>query len=80
MLPRDKTYFFPPDIAYYAQVSDKLMKILNHYSEKIEVFSIDEAFCNVSGVAEYYNMNPHEYALFLQKKILSDLGIFVTIG
>lgn len=80
MLPRDKTYFFPPDIAYYAQVSEKLMKILSHHSEKIEVFSIDEAFCNVSWVSQYYGMTPHEYALFLQKKILSDLGISVTIG
>ena len=48
MLPIDKSYFFPPDIPYYASISDKLMNILMNYSEKVEVFSIDEAFCNVS--------------------------------
>lgn len=48
MLPIDKSYFFPPDIPYYASISEKLMNILMNYSEKVEVFSIDEAFCNVS--------------------------------
>ena len=48
ILPKEKAYFFTPDIPYYAQVSEKLMKLLAYYSEAIEVFSIDEAFCNVS--------------------------------
>jgi len=80
MLPIDKSYFFPPDIPYYASISEKLMNILMNYSEKVEVFSIDEAFCNVSWVPEYYDMSPQNFALFLQKKILQELGISVTIG
>ena len=80
ILPKEKAYFFTPDIPYYAQVSEKLMKLLAYYSDAIEVFSIDEAFCNVSWVPEYYGLSPRDYALFLQKKILSELGIPVTIG
>lgn len=79
ILPAKKTYYFPPDIAYYSEISQKLMIFLRNYSEKIEIFSIDEAFCDVTGIPECFQMNPWEYGLFLQKKILDEIGISVTV-
>lgn len=80
ILPTKKTHYFTPDILYYSEVSHKLMDILRAQSCGIEIFSIDEAFCDMTGIPECLGMDPWEYATFLQKKILDELGISVTIG
>ena len=79
ILPAKKTHYFPPDIPYYSEVSHKLMDILRAQSSGIEIFSIHEAFCDMPGIPECLGMDPWEYALFLQKKILDELEISVTI-
>lgn len=80
ILPAKKTHYFTLDIPYYSEVSHKLMDILRAQSCGIEIFSIDEAFCDMTGIPEYFKMDAWEYATFLQKKILDEIGISVTIG
>ncbi len=79
ILPAKKTHYFAPDISYYSEISQKLMVFLREYSEKIEIFSIDEAFCDMTGIPECFKMDAWDYALFLQKKILDEIGISVTV-
>jgi|TARA_Y100001960_G_scaffold231125_1_gene242681 nucleotidyltransferase/DNA polymerase involved in DNA repair len=37
-----------PDIGYYNKISQQLMKVLREETAGIEIFSIDEAFCDIT--------------------------------
>ena len=76
---KNHAVFLVPDIAYYTEISKKLMLILSQETLKIEVFSIDEAFCDISGIPELYKQTHKEFLLCLQKKILKEVGIPVSI-
>ncbi len=71
--------FLAPDIGYYNKISQKLMKILQEETAWIEIFSIDEAFCNITWIPEYHKKSHKEFLLFLQNKILNEVGIPVSI-
>lgn len=68
-----------PDMALYGKISKKLMSFLREHTQNVEVFSIDEAFVELTGIPESYNMTLEQYILFLQKKILQDIGVPVSI-
>lgn len=65
-----------PDHSWYRQVSERLMQYLTAKLGKIEVFSIDELFAEVTGIAGDYE----EFANSLKEEILHDIGIPVSIG
>ena len=75
----DHAVFLSPDIGYYNKISQQLMKVLREETAGIEIFSIDEAFCDITWVAEYHKQSHKEFLLFLQKKILKQVGIPVSI-
>jgi len=66
----------PPDHAWYRQVSDRMMGYLSGRFWKIEVFSIDELFVEVTWFASDYA----EFAETIKKEIYHDIGIPVSIG
>jgi len=64
----------------YKDFSRKVMKILRDFSPTVEVYSIDEAFVNLSGLKKLYNKNPLGIAKLIREKIKEDVGIDVSIG
>ncbi|MNY38173.1 DNA polymerase V subunit UmuC [compost metagenome] len=50
-LRRQKVAVFSSNYALYADLSHRVMSILTEMAPAVEVYSIDEAFINVSGVA-----------------------------
>lgn len=76
---KNKWIFLDIDHEYYSQVSRKLFDYLKKYSNNIEVFSIDEAFCDITWLPEYYKMDLEKYLINLQKNILKDLWVPVSI-
>ena len=42
--------FFPQTMRLYGDISRRVMKTLKSFSEKIEIYSIDEAFVDLSHV------------------------------
>lgn len=64
----------------YTQISRSVMKILREFSPFVQVYSIDEAFVDFTGLIKLYKMNYYELAKELQKRILEKTDIPVTIG
>jgi hypothetical protein len=60
-------------------VSSKLMNYLENNTLSIEPFSIDEAFCEITWLHELYKMTLEEYVLKLQKDIIENVWVPVSI-
>ena len=61
----------------YGDISKRLMNLLNKYSEKIEIYSIDEAFVSISRPND---KNLYPWARKLRTQIYQNIGITITIG
>lgn len=72
-------YVFGNYPLYYA-TSKKVMAILKDFSPDIEVYSIDEAFVEISGLKKLYGTNYLGIAKLIREKIKNDVGINVSIG
>jgi nucleotidyltransferase/DNA polymerase involved in DNA repair len=55
------------------------MNFLREYTQNIEIFSIDEAFVELTGIPESMGLTLEEYLSYLQNKILQDIGVPVSI-
>jgi nucleotidyltransferase/DNA polymerase involved in DNA repair len=76
MIPKGKLIKKLPDHTYYRSISDRLMSYLSARLGKLEVFSIDETFAEVTGMASEYGA----FAEILKTDIYRDIGIPVSIG
>lgn len=68
---------FSSNFALYGDMSERVMQILKESAQAIEVYSIDEAFLDLSG------MDPHqlrEFGLNIVQKIKTYLGLPVSFG
>lgn len=68
-----------PNFPVYVQYSNQFIALLKEHSPVVEQYSIDEAFCDMTGM-ELLHGNPVEYAHLLRKEIKSKLGFTVNIG
>lgn len=68
-----------PDFKIYAENSAKFIELLQSYAPVVEQFSIDEAFCDMTGTGKLYG-NPVEFAHKLKDIIKNELGFTVNIG
>ncbi len=66
--------------ADYGKISQKVMSVLNTISPVVEIYSIDEAFVDLTGLSKLYGKNYYELAKYIREKILSETGIPVSIG
>lgn len=69
----------PPNHRLYQEYSQAFIELLNHFSPSIEKFSIDEAFCDMTGMEGLLGP-PLQAALLIKDKISKDLGFTVNIG
>ncbi len=68
---------FSTNFALYGDMSNRVMSILAEYTPNIEIYSIDEAFLNLSGF-QYFDLQ--KYAEQIRKRVLKWTGIPVSIG
>lgn len=61
----------------YNDMSSRVMSLLHEFSPEVEIYSIDEAFINLSHVPSFRLL---EFAETIRTKILKDTGIPVSIG
>ena len=64
----------------YTKISGMVMKILKEYSPNVQVYSIDEAFVDFTGLTKLYKKNYFKLAYELQQKISKEVDIPVSIG
>lgn len=64
----------------YSKISEKVMTILKNFSPKVEVYSIDEAFVDLTGLERLYKKNYLEIAQMIREEVLKYTDIPVSIG
>ena len=67
---------FSSNYTLYGDMSRRVMQTLSHLAPHMEIYSIDEAFLDLSGVSEPLSL----YAAKIQKTVLKWTGIPVSIG
>jgi len=68
---------FSTNFALYGDISRRVMKTLKQFSPQMEIYSIDEAFLDLSSIK---NENLLEYGYKIRKTILKWTGIPTSIG
>lgn len=69
----------PPNYNLYQRSSKALLSILRRYTDKIEQYSIDEAFMDMTGTEELFG-RPEEVANEIRETVYRELGFTVNIG
>ena len=64
----------------YCEISEKVMDVLKEISPKVEVYSVDEAFVDLTGLERLYKKNYYEIAQFIRQEIKDKVDIPVSIG
>lgn len=64
----------------YANISEQVMSILKQFSPLVEVYSIDEAFVDLTGLSKFYKKNYYNLAKYIRELIAQEIGIPVSIG
>ena len=64
----------------YGKVSKEVMTVLKEFSPNVEVYSIDEAFVDLTGLEKLYKRNYLEIAEMIRKEIKERVDIPVSIG
>lgn len=68
------------NMSLYGDVSERVMKTLKEYSPLIEVYSIDEAFVDLTGLRKMYRKDYLEIAKEIREGIKEKVGVPVSIG
>lgn len=69
----------PPQYELYDKCSRAFINILKEYSPSVEQYSIDEAYCNMTGTELLYH-SPEDVANEIRERIREELGFTVNIG
>ena len=72
--------FIYPRIDYYLKISKQIRNILTQFTDKVEMFSLDEAYLDISENKIKNNISPVELALKIQKEIFNKLKLTCSIG
>ena len=64
----------------YAQISDQVMSFLKNFSPTVEVYSIDEAFVDLTGLSKLYKKNYYDLAKYIRDEIAQQIGVPVSVG
>lgn len=77
LINRHHIQLFSSNYALYADMSARVMSTLEAFAPSLEVYSIDEAFLDLTGVC---SQDPIEYGQRIRKVVFRDTGIPVCVG
>lgn len=75
-----KAIYVSGDHEYYQEVSKSIMKIIKDFSPYAQIYSIDEAFVDLTGLTRLYKKNYYQLTKYLKELILEQTDIPVSIG
>lgn len=75
-----KAIFINASHDLYGEISNKVMEVLKQFSPLVEVYSIDEAFVDLTGLERLYKRNYLEIAQMIRDEVLEKVDIPVSIG
>lgn len=64
----------------YCEISEQVMEVLKSFSPKVEVYSVDEAFVDLTGLEKLYKKNYLEIAKMIRQAVRDKVDIPVSIG
>lgn len=73
-----RVYVFSSNYALYADLSSRVMQTLTDLAPAIEIYSIDEAFVNVSGVSHCLSLETFGHQMRTQ--VFKNTGLTVGVG
>ncbi len=74
-LKKHKVHVFSSNYTLYADMSKRVMSLLNNFAQKQEIYSIDESFLDISGES-----NPTQHGLNIKNSINKWLSLPVCVG
>lgn len=77
IIKKHKVYVFSSNYTLYGDLSTRVMMTLEQLAPEVEIYSIDEAFLNLTGVE---TSNQTNYLIKIQQTIRKWLGLPVSIG
>jgi DNA polymerase V len=77
LIKRHKIHLFSSNYTLYADMSARVMSILEEFTPNLEMYSIDEAFLDLTGICDY---DPIAYGQRIRKTVLRSTGIPVCVG
>ena len=75
-LKKDKVEIFSANFALYGAISKRVMNLLGEFTSSLEIYSIDEAFLNVS----FKETDLPDIAYYIKKRIWDEIGVPVSAG
>lgn len=75
-----KAVYIPANHDLYCEISEQVMEVLKSFSPKVEVYSIDEAFVDLTGLERLYKRNYLEIAQLIRQTLKEKVDIPVSIG
>ncbi len=72
--------YLSANFTLYNEISNRVMSLLASYSDKIEVYSIDEAFLDMTEMTKIFNLSYNELARKIKQNIETNIGITVSVG
>ena len=77
LVEKNDVHIFSSNYALYGDISRRVMKIIKEFSDKMEIYSIDEAFISLAFVE---NQRLNEYGKEIRERILKWTGIPTSVG
>lgn len=68
------------DYRLYHLFSEKMFSVMRKYSPCVEVYSVDEGFCDLKGMRRPLHMTYEQIATAIKREVENSLGITVSIG
>lgn len=78
LINKHKVVAFSSNYALYADMSARVMRTLEDMVPAVEVYSIDEAFVDLSGMANSINLT--DFGQLIRQRIQQWIGITVCVG
>ena len=77
LVKKNNVYIFSSNYGLYGDISRRVMKTLRSFSDKIEIYSIDEAFIDLSHIKDE---NIEDYGKRIRERVLKWTGIPTSVG
>jgi DNA polymerase IV len=75
-----KLITLPSDYELYSIYSERVFAIIRKFTPDVEEYSIDEAFCDLTGLRRIYRASYSDIAYKIKQDIQKALGITVSVG
>ena len=75
IIEQNNIYVFSANFALYGDMSNRVMSILGDITPSLEIYSIDEAFMDFTGISGYL-----EFASRIKERVTKSTGIPISIG